>query len=253
MICCIPNLICAFILLLVIPESPKFTFAQGDEAKTLKILQKMYQMNTGNVSEEFEISLLKRNEEFCKKSQFASKGFLRQMKSQTMLLFSGSNCKNILTACFIQFTLCYASNGFKTFFPEIFNKVTLWTNNETFQPATLCEIYSSKLNKSEAVVECVHKLEIEAYLSVYESRIGSLIGFILLSMFINFTGKLVLIEVVIVSAAVSSFLLIFVNIPMVSFYLFLMLLISNLAITVVNASTIEIFPTEIRFARKFKS
>lgn len=256
-ICGVPNLMCALVLIFVIPESPKFTYAQGDEAKTMEIFRKMYQMNTGNLAEIFELTKFTQNEEVKENVDGRdTENFFKRMWTQTALLFKGSHRRNVLTACFIQFTLCNVSNGFKTFFPEIFNKVTLWTKDGTFEPATLCEIYNAQslsFNQTSLGPQCVQKLEVKTYMNIYESRLGSLLGFILLSLIINRTGKLVIIEVIVFSTAISTFLLIFIKIPTVSFYLFLMILISNLAVSVVNASTIELFPTSLRFVENFYS
>lgn len=46
--CSVPSALSAILLVLFVPESPKFTYSQGDENKTLKILQKIYICNTGN-------------------------------------------------------------------------------------------------------------------------------------------------------------------------------------------------------------
>lgn len=140
-VCGLPSLLCALVLFFVIPESPKYAFSSGDEPMTLRILEKIYCMNTGNSAQKFEVKSIIKNEEFGENTRGQSQGFFNYMWTQSVPLFKGQHLKNILTACFIQFAVCNAGNGFWTFFPEIFNKVSLW-QDASLGSATICEIFS---------------------------------------------------------------------------------------------------------------
>jgi MFS transporter, VNT family, synaptic vesicle glycoprotein 2 len=248
LICAIPNLICALVLIFVVPESPKFTYSQGDEAKTLKIFQKMYQMNTGKSAESFEVLGITRNEEFGEGKQAKSQGFFKFMWTQSVPLFQGKHLRNILTACFIQFAACNTSNGFWTFFPEFMNKISLWTENQN-RPATVCEIFTSlSLSSNETSVssQCIEKLEIGTYFYIFETVIAYGICYAIMSLIINWTGKLLIILAIAFSTGTSAFLLMFIKLPAISPYLYVHMILAGLTISVTNASTVELFPTKMR-------
>lgn len=246
LICGIPNLICVLVMVLIIPESPKYTFSQGDEVKTLQILTKMYQMNTGNSAESFEVTRIKQNEEFNEVNDCKPQDFFKQMFKQTSSLFKGPHLRNILTAFFIQFAVASTANGFFTFYPEILNKVNLWTENNVNGSATICEIFNGQsLDFDKA--QCVVKLENSTYVNLYETLAAYGISFVIISLIINRAGKLVIMLTILFASAISAILLAFIEVPMVSLYLYLIMLLSGLTITVINASTIELFPTNLRF------
>jgi MFS transporter, VNT family, synaptic vesicle glycoprotein 2 len=249
LICGVPNLICALTLIFVIPESPKFTYSQGDEQKTLEIFRKIHRMNNGKPADSFEVSSIIKNEEFGEGSKESSQGFFNFMWSQTTPLFKGSHLRNILTACFIQFAVCNTTNGFWTFLPEIMNKLSLW-DKDSKGSATLCEIFNAETrfsNETLSTIHCVDKLEISTYLHVFEIAFAYTFCYTIMSLVINWTGKLILITTVVFATGVSAFSLIFVNLPTVSLYLYLTMILAGLAISVVNASTVELFPTNMRF------
>ena len=250
LICGLPSLICAIVLIFLIPESPKFAFSQGDEAKTLRILQRIHHMNTGLPQNEFNVKGIIKDSEFGDGAK--KKGnFFKLMWSQSVLLFKGSYLRNILTACFIQFTACYASNGFWTFLPEILNKVSLW-NEGLKGPATVCTIFHSNEfsvhNQTEEIAACkvFEKLEVQMFIHVYEMVVAYAITCLAMTLLINRVGKLVLLLIVSIVCGLASFLLIFLEITYILSYIYISLLLSGLMISVVNASTIELFPTRMR-------
>lgn len=245
-VCAIPNLLWVLVLIFIIPESPKFTHAQGSTEATLKILQKMYHMNTGQPVENYDVTTIVKSQELNENVRGKSQGFFSFMWSQSVPLFKGSNLKNILTACYLQFAICNATNGFWTFLPEILNKLTLWpqASNES---ATLCEIFTSTdLFQNQTGVECIQKLEVSTFIHVFEIGSVYVVSYIIMSWIINRTGKLILLLVFLWGSGVAAFLLIFVKVPIASSYLYMAILLSGLSISVVNASTVELFPTSTR-------
>jgi MFS transporter, VNT family, synaptic vesicle glycoprotein 2 len=248
LVCSLPNLLCVLVLTIFIPESPKFTYMQGDEEKTLKILRKMFVMNTGEAAKNYGVSGIIKNEEFGEGKKEMSQGFVRFIWSQTTPLFQGSHLRNILTACFILFAICNTSNGFWTFFPELINKISLWRQSSN-EPATICEIFknvSIVKNTTDIAAQCVQKLQFDTFVHIYEVGILYVICFAILSLLINKTGKLALILFVTMTTAASAMFLMVLEVPSVLSYLYVYLLLSGLCINIVNASTVELFPTKMR-------
>lgn len=250
-ICGLPNVICAIAMLLFIPESPKFTFSQADEVRTLSILQTMYKINTGKSKDSYPVKNIINDNDFDENSDAKCKGFLPFVWSQTVPLFQRPHLKNTLTACFIQFCIFNCSNGFWTFFPEIVNKITVWTKqNEPNASATLCEIleeFKRPINETQSMIpDCDVKLEFSAFSNAFMMLCMYILGWIIISFIINRTGKLIIIMFTLFSCASCAFALIFVSNPTVSSYMYSVILAVGIAITVLNASTIELYPTKLR-------
>jgi VNT family MFS transporter (synaptic vesicle glycoprotein 2) len=247
--CSVPSVICAVLMIIFIPESPKFTYAQGDEIRTLNILKRIYTSNTGR--DDYKVTSLIKDKEFEDASNPRNCSFLEFMWSQTVPIFKHPHLKNTLTACFLQFSLCFIGNGFWTFFPEIVNKVTIFLDsNPDHTTSTICEIVSISNSTSAAVdgipTTCVTKLEIGTFYNVAMLSILYSIGWLIISIVINRAGKLIVLLFVMTMCGTASILLMFIEIPQVSLYIYLVMLLSGLNMSVVNTSTVELFPTTLR-------
>lgn len=234
-------------MIVYIPESPKFTFAQGDETRTLEILQKIFAQNTGKPASEYEVKSIDKDKEFVE-SVVKDSNFFKFMWTQTVPLFKKPHLKNTLTACFLQFTICLTSNGFNTFFPEILNKVYLWLESDPMHlTSTVCQIIDHQgLGSTNSTVTCLTKLEPNTFLNVTTVILLHLIGWSVISVIINRVGKLIIIVSIMFTGATCAILLIFIEIPMVSTYLYTLLLAVGVNMSVVNSSTVELFPTSLR-------
>ncbi|XP_070506798.1 synaptic vesicle glycoprotein 2B-like [Chironomus tepperi] len=250
LMCGVPSVISAIALITLIPESPKYTYARGDESRTLKILQKIYKFNTGRPIEDYEVKCLEKDSEFSEGNDNRSKGFFKFVWYQTVPLFQHPHLKNTLTACYLQFGLCLASNGFFTFFPEILNKVFIWLNDNPSQTSTVCDIlesYDKNVNISSIAGDtCVTKLESSTFINVTILTALFSILWLISSVIINKTGKLVIIATILFAGGISSILIMFIEYPRVSIYLYFLLLIANVNMSIVNASTVELYPTTLR-------
>ncbi|KAG5683088.1 hypothetical protein PVAND_012391 [Polypedilum vanderplanki] len=246
--CSVPCVISALLMIFFVPESPKYTYAQGDEEKTLKILQRIHKFNTGR--DDYQVTSLIKDKEFEDASSQKPKTFLEFLWSQTVPLFKSPHLKNTLTACYLQFGICVAGNGFWTFFPELTNKVLIWLKEDpTHTRATICLINSS-FNSTTATENlpstCVTKLEMETFTNaIILTLLYSLFWFII-SILINRTGKLVILVFVAFVCGLASILLMFIQFPQAALYIYLVLLMAGLNMSIVNTSTVELFPTTLR-------
>ncbi|XP_037044114.1 synaptic vesicle glycoprotein 2B-like [Bradysia coprophila] len=244
-VCAIPSVLCGCVMLCM-PESPKFTFSQGNEQETLKILQNVYSCNTGKPAESFDVTSLAKDEEF-EDEKVKQKNLFHFMWTQTAPLFKHPHLKNTLTVCIIQFCIFNSSNGFWTFFPEITNRIAIWENDASHVSSTVCHILNdTKIIPNENAELCVTKLDSTAYQNIFILNSIYCFGGLFLSLIINRIGKLIIITTLLFTCGVSGFSLIFVNQPMVSSYLYIFLLAVGVAIPVLNASTVELFPTKLR-------
>lgn len=252
--CSLPSAICAILMIFFVPESPKFKYAQGDEAGTLHILQKIFKCNTGKSVDEYEVKNLIKDDEFLKGSKVNSKGFFHFMWSQTVPLFKSPHLKNTATACFLQFGICVVANGFWTFFPEILNKVSLWTIDNPHGSATVCGVLeyfnrmlgNSSIATSDDSPACITKLEFSTFRNIAMLTLLYSVFWFVISMAINKTGKLIIMVIVAATSGTSSILLMFIQVPMASVYIYLILLLAGLNMSIVNTSTVELYPTTLR-------
>jgi hypothetical protein len=224
-------------------------FSKGDEAATLEILRKIFRMNTGKSILEYEVKQIKKTEEFESNLNRPHTNFFKNFWDQSTPLFKGKHLRNILTACFLQFSICNATNGFWPFFPEIVNRVSLFLEPDPTKTATVCEIfnmYENVANATTGEMTCIDKLESGTFIFMYMIVTSYIIFYTIISFSINWAGKLWNLELVLVLTGVSALGIIFIRVPVVSSVFILILLLSGLGIVVVNASTIELFPTKMR-------
>lgn len=254
LMCGVPSVLSVIGMIVFIPESPKFMYAQGDEEGTLKILQRIFKCNTGKSADEYEVKSLIKEQEFYNENSAKTKGFFKFMWSQTVPLFKHPHLKNTLTACYLQFGVCLSANGFWTFLPETLNRVSLWMESEATKPAnpTLCHIVNSFDKSSNTTISeeepvfCVTKLEIGTFTNVTILLIFYMLSLFTVSLLIKRVGKVLIISTINIIGGAASLLLMFTSIPYLSIAIYFMMLLSIVNLSVINASTVELFPTSLR-------
>lgn len=253
-VCGFSSVMCAIVLVIFIPESPKFTFAQGNEEKTLKILRYIYTLNTGKSADNYKVISIIKDKEYEDSKNNRKCGFFEFMWSQTVPLFKHPHLKNTSTACFLQFAICATCNGFATFFPEILNKVYLWTESQNHVSSTVCEILDN-FNENSAIngtvsslaTTCITKIELGTFWNLAAVMIAHCIGWFIISVIINWTGKLAIIVSIMFIGGICAFLISIIEMPTLSIYLYTALLCIGMNMSVVNSSTVELYPTTLRF------
>jgi len=255
--------LCGFTFMFL-PESPKFIFATGNEEEALKILQKMFVINTGRPAEEYEVLEIVKDAEYMeavnqlhiKRTCCAFETF-KLMWAQTVPLFQKEHRKNTFLACCIQFLIFLTSNGLYMFFPEILNRMADFMDGHAGVSSTVCQILDSTQKNflktafengtlTDHTPECTSKLELSTYEHTFVLEVIYALGFAVIGAIINHTGKLLIILVVLIGCGLCAIALVFVTTPIFSIYLYVLLLACGLAINVVNASTIDLFPTNLR-------
>lgn len=101
----LPGLI-ALILLLFLPESPKFLFMIGDTYEGLKVVEWISLKNTGRYLTAEQIVLLHKFQSFAQvKRQKSDEHMLRSMVSDAMPLFRTPYLGTFISACMLMFVL----------------------------------------------------------------------------------------------------------------------------------------------------
>lgn len=98
--------ILSFILLLFMPESPKFFFAMGQTQKGLAVMEWICRSNTGQALSPEQIVWLHRFQALCRvKRQKADQHLLRSMLTDAMPLFRKPYMVTYIGACMTMFLL----------------------------------------------------------------------------------------------------------------------------------------------------
>lgn len=147
-ICTLPGLF-AFLIMLYLPESPKFLLGQGKQAEAYRVLQHMNEMNSGKNSplEPFEIheeaeSIENRQRILdSKNSRFP---LLTSAWNQTVPLFKRPYLFPTVLICTIQFSIFYTCQGFSVFHTEILNKIATNVEDLVNDRVGMCDIINLK-------------------------------------------------------------------------------------------------------------
>lgn len=259
-VCGLPSLICAFVLL-KFPESPRFVLNQGDVEKTIETIQWMHTLNTNGREARLRIAAI-RDEVEAQQTKFRrsesndNKGLfalMRLMWNQTAPLFMTPYLNKTTIVCVLQFGIYLTSNGMYMFFPDILNRVAE-VQESGLNRTTICnavygtqvDIHMREANLTQTIPECNQKLDIMAYEHSFILELLYALGFAVIGLIINAVGKLPILVLVFVSCGLSAILIIFIDIPLLAVWLYLILLTCGFCISVVNAVTVDLFPTNLR-------
>ncbi|CAO1331214.1 unnamed protein product [Diamesa serratosioi] len=256
--CGLPSLLCAFAMFFL-PESPKFTFSMGNEEGTLKILQKIHKINNPNDKESYKVVKLVEDIEFLDDESrlsvvTGSTNPIVQLWRQTCLLFNRKHIRKTVLICLMQCGLYGSCHGLYMFFPEIVDNLTIFSKEFPAGRATICEILHIEDELSNNATSlillerpvCLEQLEISTFGHSVVLEILYMFGFLIITLVINRTSKLSILLVILFGCALSGFATHFVTIPLLSVYIYVMFMLTFLGVNVINAATVDLFPTNLR-------
>lgn len=207
-VCGLPSLICA-LALIPVPESPKFVLAQGQQAETIRILQRIRRYNVSaeraaseplhiaSIIEEPESVERRARNAADRQSSGAVMHLLKSMWLQTAPLFRSPNLKRTFIACSMQFGIYVTSNGMYMWFPEILNRAVDFMERHPGEPMGLCQIlavtkinFTAEMALAEGAIKvCTTELEIATYEHSIILELLYALGFALIGLIINRIGK----------------------------------------------------------------
>lgn len=151
-LCGTPGLLSA-ILLFFLPESPKFSLAQGDKEGAYQILRKMHRWNNGKNTEfeDFEIREEIESIGSDQRIKNSKKSLLKSVWDQTAPLFKPPYLKSTTLLCLIQFGIYATGNGFFMFFGEIINGMSIKLDSFVDDRAMMCDVINMKTVNMSAI------------------------------------------------------------------------------------------------------
>ncbi|XP_031629336.1 synaptic vesicle 2-related protein-like isoform X4 [Contarinia nasturtii] len=255
-ICGLPGFLSS-VILFFLPESPKFVLGQGDNNGAWKILEKMNRWNNGNNSQLEQFEIYEEEESIenrrriseAKDSRFP---LLRSICIQTVPLFKPPHLGPTILICTIQFGIYATSNGFYMFFAEILNRMASNLDNFTDHRIAMCDVINMKTaNMSNNQVQiservCITKLELATLEQGIILEFLYAAAFAVIGIVINKVGKFPILLFITFVSGMGGIFCMLTNIHVVQVYSFIALMCAGIAVNVVNASTVEIYPTALR-------
>lgn len=172
------------------------------------------------------------------------------MWQQTAPIFKPPHLKSTLIACFIQFSMFANSHGMYVWFPDIVDRVAEYTNKHPNERISVCNILEARkmgmVHNVTEVHECTGKLDISSYEISFLLEVFYAIGFAIIGSIITIVGKLPILFVNLVLCGAFGIATIFINMPMLSIYFYMILLLSGFGVPIVNAATVDLYPTQFR-------
>lgn len=254
----LPTLIGAF-WLMALPESPKFYLSRGRESEAFAILVRLYLENHPNTTaNDFPVKYITPEPGQKDRSvpSSSSGGFYHIASSvwnQTVPLFKRPNLGNFIICCAVQFGLFVVSAGMGLWFPDIINRLT--TSNAT--DVTVCEALDASLMSDAAAFLEDERITVAATCNdnvneqvfIYAITLGGLYTalYLAMSVLMRKVGRKCLVASNLFLSGFSGIALQFVDNPFAMVALFCAFLVfAGTSISVLNGTTVSIFPTNVR-------
>jgi len=139
----IPCLLVSFSLLFL-PESPKFLLAKGRQGEALQVLRKIYKLNTGHSEMSYPVNQLQTDEispHVVKQQDVAqlTQVFNEAVKN-TSQLFNRHHFRVTMIMILINFSIQFGYYGLWLWFPELFNKLELYAQDNPDHDLNVCQV-----------------------------------------------------------------------------------------------------------------
>lgn len=154
-VCGIPGFLGALVLIFL-PESPKFVLGQGNKTAAFEILQQINRWNNGNKSSLEHFELYEETESIenrqrildCKKSRFP---LIKSIWIQTAPLFKRPYLRSTLLICIIQFGMYATASGLFMFYAEILNRMAANLDSFVDQRMMMCDVINMKMTNTSTM------------------------------------------------------------------------------------------------------
>lgn len=224
----------------------------------MNILRKIYKINNPKdaATNDYKVTKVVEDFEFIdndsREIRNVSENPFVMLWKQTCLLFSNKNAKKMVIVCLMQCGLFGSCHGLYMFFPEIVDKLTTFSNQFPNGRSTICEILKAEdgiMKNSTAILPsspCTEQFENATFFHSLIMELLYMFGFLLITFIINRTSKLNILLVVLFGCSFSGYATLFIDIPLLSIYIYVIFMMLFLAVNVVNAAIVDLFPTNLR-------
>ncbi|XP_034828547.1 synaptic vesicle glycoprotein 2C-like [Maniola hyperantus] len=233
------------LFLIIAPESPKFLSASGKSEECLAVLRKIYAVN-GRLSEEnYPVKTLVSEASSTKsKDSTGLAAILTSMREQTAPLFRSPLLPWTCLTCFVQFGIFATTNGFYIWIPTILNSLANHEGAETRICAVIDASQAKHANGTQ--IKCDDTMntatfEMSIYIGLVFCSMYIIVGFL-----VDFVGKKLILVVVMASTGLCGIAAHLAVSQMLAVGLFAIFQMCGACIGLMNAVTVELFPTKYR-------
>lgn len=152
----------------------------------------------------------------------------------------------------MQFGIYFVCNGMLLFFPHILNQTSKFLDeNANATDTHICEIVETtiRVQREQQALQveqiCIDELAISAYYYTMILESCYVIGFLLISWMVNYTGRLVIFTFLFFTTSFCGFTINYVG-TTVGVYLYVWLLACGMNYTLLSTVTYDLFPTNLR-------
>ncbi|XP_063226469.1 synaptic vesicle glycoprotein 2B-like isoform X2 [Bacillus rossius redtenbacheri] len=171
LMCVVPGLVSAALVLFRLPESPRFLLARGRPRDALRVLQRVFTDNSGCRADQYPVTALLPDPQrsICRSTGDGSKPmFVRYMWNQTWPLFVSPHLTNIMLLSLLQFGLFVCESGL-LWMPGLFSQLAQFSSRNPEAWYATCDMVqqmrdtSNETGISQAVLTCSSTLADDVY------------------------------------------------------------------------------------------
>ncbi|XP_044756975.1 synaptic vesicle glycoprotein 2B-like [Coccinella septempunctata] len=238
-----------FLMLLVLPESPKFLMTQGKFDEVLEILKTMFSVNKGFDREDFMVSELIWDD----MNEAQPKSFLKMIWRQSAPILRAPLRVKTFAVSLLQFGIFASTSGLNMWYPTILNTMSHFGEFQPNDDLTFCKSIrweQSHKNSTSLVQgilkECNDNVKTEVFMVSLVIGMAYATMYIFIGLLINVIGKKNLLCIFITLGTISGILSQFVVGYQFIQILMGIFIIGGVEVAVVNAIVVDLFPTQVR-------
>ncbi|CAG9865055.1 unnamed protein product [Phyllotreta striolata] len=263
----LPSLV-FLILVIFLPESPKYLMAQGKHQEAFEILQLIFTVNTGKKREEYPVKKILWEDE-GNVNHKANESVLNSIWEQFVPLFKKRFILKTFMVCFLQFAIFLSSSAVIMWYPEILNSMTELGKKLPDNEITLCKAvlysddtddvtldnfyvesalinYQNRTSRAIMSKVCNDNVNEEVFLTSLVIGCCYAICYITIGSVINIIGARKLLSGFILFTTISG-----ICAQMLNSYLYIQValcifLMAATGVGIVNAIVVDLYPTQIR-------
>ncbi|KAG1663264.1 Synaptic vesicle glycoprotein 2B [Nymphon striatum] len=213
------------LLLFCFPKSPIFLMQHGHFEEAERVLINIYSINHGG-RKDYELS------------------------TNFQLLFKRALLKYTVLMIIINFSIAFGYYGLWLWFPELFNRLAMYSKYSHGEPSSICNIPKSfikNMTKFQSEINCSAPVEYTVFVDSFVLALSNLPGVIITTLFLDRFGRKYFLAGGLITSSICIFFIWLVktrlhNLILSSFFGGFVVVSYN-ALNVISA---ELFPTEVR-------
>lgn len=236
---CAPG-VAAAIILMFLPESPRFLLATKGPEAALPVLKSMYEWNYGKNAEEYPVKKIISASEEVKPGGFS--GAIKNLG----LLFKPPLLRCVIISHTSMFTVFMLSSGLYMWVPDILNSIL---TSGTSSNITICQIIRNKFLNASMLPQDAHcQAEVSVTMFPISMSMGAIFAltYLAIGFLINKIGRKTIYSGIMFICGIATMGAAFVPEGISATVLLIISLCSGCAASILTAISVDVFPTSLR-------